>query len=204
MKYIELDLSQDKKALHSFLKEKLGFPDYYGNNLDALYDVLSTCSDEITFEICGTSPYGEKLLATLKDVQNENNKIYIKPEEHTMTLNEARAALTALQTKLIAYGHASSLFYVDGTTIAPKDSAEHRQKTLSILGEESYKLSTSKETEELLEFLDAHKEELTQEEARIVYLMLKDFRNTKKIPADEYLEMRKVMVKSGAVWHEAK
>ena len=28
-----------------------------------------------------------------------------------MTLNEARAALTQLQEKLIAYGHASSLFY---------------------------------------------------------------------------------------------
>lgn len=121
-----------------------------------------------------------------------------------MTVNEAREALKVLQEKLIAYGHASSLFYVDGTTIAPKGSADHRAKTLAILGEESYKFSTSKETEDLLEFLDAHKEELSQEEARIVYLMLKDMRRTKKIPKDEYLEIQKVMVESGVVWHEAK
>ena len=83
-----------------------------------------------------------------------------------MTVNEAREALKVLQEKLIAYGHASSLFYVDGTTIAPKDSADHRAKTLAILGEESYKLSTSKETEDLLEFLDAHKEAPDKENSK--------------------------------------
>ena len=206
MKYIKLDLSADKKTLHSILKKELSFPDYYGSNLDALYDILSVYSDEVTIEICGTSPYGEKLLAALEDCAQKNNKININfiKENTIMTVNEAREALKALQEKLIAYGHASSLFYVDGTTIAPKDSADHRAKTLAILGEESYKLSTSKETEDLLEFLDAHKEELSQEEARIVYLMLKDMRQTKKIPKDEYLEMQKVMVESGVVWHEAK
>lgn len=206
MKYIKLDLSADKKILHSILKKELSFPDYYGSNLDALYDILSVYSDEVTIEICGTSPYGEKLLATLEDCAQKNNKININfiKENTIMTVNEAREALKVLQEKLIAYGHASSLFYVDGTTIAPKDSADHRAKTLAILGEESYKLSTSKETEDLLEFLDAHKEELSQEEARIVYLMLKDMRQTKKIPKDEYLEMQKVMVESGVVWHEAK
>lgn len=206
MKKVKLDLAMDKKTVHGFLAQTLGFPEYYGNNLDALYDVMSTWGDEVAFEVEGSSAYGEKLLSTLKDAANVNNKIYIKneSEETQMTVNEARAALKVLQEKLIAYGHASSLFYVDGTTIAPKDSAEHRAKTLSILGEESYKLSTSKETEDLLEFLDAHKDELTQEEARIVYQMLKGLRETKKIPVDEYLEMQKVMVKSGAVWHEAK
>ncbi|MBQ5782909.1 MAG: barstar family protein [Oscillospiraceae bacterium] len=205
MKKVYINLAQDKKDIHSHLAQQLEFPPYYGNNLDALYDVMSVYGEKVQFVTEGTSPYGEKLLATLWDITKVNNKIYINESEETsMTVNEARAALTALQTKLIAYGHASGLFYVDGTTIAPKDSEEHRAKTLSVLGEESYKLSTSKETEDLLEFLDAHKEELTEEEARIVYLMLKDLRKTKKIPADEYLAMRKVMVESGAVWHKAK
>ena len=31
----------DRQALHAQLKEKLGLPDYYGNNLDALNDCLS-------------------------------------------------------------------------------------------------------------------------------------------------------------------
>ncbi len=30
----------DRAATHSYLKDKFGFPDYYGNNLDALYDLL--------------------------------------------------------------------------------------------------------------------------------------------------------------------
>ena len=206
MKNIKLDISEEKAQLHNHLKQQLCLPDYYGSNLDALYDVIGCYDEEVIFEITGTSAYGEKLVKTLADAAEQNSRIRIKfpKEEFNMTLNEARAAFKQLQEKLIAYGHASSLFYVDGTTIAPKESAEHRAKTLSILSEESYKLSTSKETEELLEFLDAHKEELAQEEARIVYLMLKGLRETKKIPADEYLEMHKVMVKSGAVWHEAK
>ena len=32
---------ETKEALHALLKEKLGFPEYYGNNLDALYDCLT-------------------------------------------------------------------------------------------------------------------------------------------------------------------
>ena len=31
----------DKQKLHDYLKEHCNFPEYYGNNLDALYDVLT-------------------------------------------------------------------------------------------------------------------------------------------------------------------
>lgn len=33
------------ESAHPYLKEKLGFPEYYGNNLDALYDCLTEMSD---------------------------------------------------------------------------------------------------------------------------------------------------------------
>ncbi len=34
------------REVHGYLAEKLDFPDYYGNNLSALYDVLTDiCSD---------------------------------------------------------------------------------------------------------------------------------------------------------------
>ena len=39
---------------------------------------------------------------------------------------------------------------------------------------------------ELLEFLDSNKEELTEEEKRMVYLLLKDIRQMEKIPMKEY------------------
>ena len=39
-----------KKELHEILREVLPLPDYYGNNLDALYDVLTETSDEMEIE----------------------------------------------------------------------------------------------------------------------------------------------------------
>ena len=32
----------DRKVLHKILKKKLSFPEYYGENLDALWDCLTT------------------------------------------------------------------------------------------------------------------------------------------------------------------
>ena len=39
-----------KKELHEILREVLPLQDYYGNNLDALYDVLTETSDEMEIE----------------------------------------------------------------------------------------------------------------------------------------------------------
>ena len=43
MKYISLDgnLFKDVAITHKILKEKLELPDYYGENLDALWDCLT-------------------------------------------------------------------------------------------------------------------------------------------------------------------
>ena len=64
----------DKQILHAYLKEQCRFPDYYGNNLDALYDVLTDRTEplEIKLEyaqelkeiLCG---YGEAFIETLLD-----------------------------------------------------------------------------------------------------------------------------------------
>ena len=40
MNIIKLELSKLKECKHTYLKEAFGFPDYYGCNLDALYDCL--------------------------------------------------------------------------------------------------------------------------------------------------------------------
>ena len=42
MREIQLDITtfEEKIPLHRYLKEKMGFPFYYGGNLDALYDEL--------------------------------------------------------------------------------------------------------------------------------------------------------------------
>ena len=49
MKRIELDFSKctDRSEVHAYLKEQFGFPDYYGNNLDALFDVLGDIAEDL-------------------------------------------------------------------------------------------------------------------------------------------------------------
>ena len=54
MKQITLDgnLLADAAKVHDYLKEMLEFPEYYGNNLDALYDCLTDLEDvEITLNL---------------------------------------------------------------------------------------------------------------------------------------------------------
>lgn len=53
MRLVNLNLRemQDEKAVHEYLKEQMDFPEYYGENLDALYDVLTDLTDNICVEI---------------------------------------------------------------------------------------------------------------------------------------------------------
>ena len=119
-------------------------------------------------------------------------------------LDSARGELSALQRKIAAYEHAMGSIYYDGATAAPKETAENRAVSLSILSEEVYKLSTSPETVELLEYLDSQKESLDEKERREVFLLLKDLREMKKIPIDEFVAYQELQVRSAAVWEKAK
>ena len=121
-----------------------------------------------------------------------------------ITIKEARDRLYKLQRKQAAYDHAMGLIYYDGSTTAPKDTAENRAASLSILSEEVYKLGTSKETVDLLEFLDSFRAKLPQKEQRMVELLLKDIRFMQKIPMEEYVAYQELLVKADDVWHTAK
>ena len=121
-----------------------------------------------------------------------------------MELNTALENYQKLQAKISAYGHAMALIYYDGATTAPHATAANRAKTLSVLSEESYILATGKDTLDLLEFLDEHKNELDFVQARSVYLSLKDIREMQKIPMDEYVAYQEILVEADDVWHKAK
>ena len=121
-----------------------------------------------------------------------------------MTLQEAREKLVLLQQKAAAYEHAMSLIYYDGVTGAPKGVADNRAQTLGILSQEAYLLSTGPETVETLEYLDAHREELTPLEKREVQILLRDIRMMQKIPMEEYVTFQRLMVEADDVWHTAK
>ena len=121
-----------------------------------------------------------------------------------MTIQDAIAKLYAWQSKMSAYEHAMSLIYYDGATVAPKGTAQNRAHTLAILSEESYKLSTSDEIMETLEFLDRNQAELSEKDRRLVYLSLKDIKEMKKIPMEEFIAYQELLVEADDVWHRAK
>lgn len=67
----------DKVSAHAHLKEQFSFPDYYGNNLDALYDCLTELSDcQIILQnpaaLYEGGSYGGAVLDTLKDATQSN------------------------------------------------------------------------------------------------------------------------------------
>jgi len=75
-------LMKDRTAVHDLLTEKFAFPDYYGRNLDALYDLLSTYSGEVNVILIHETQmyenlghYGKSLLRTLQDAASFNANV---------------------------------------------------------------------------------------------------------------------------------
>ena len=70
MKYVLDALKMKTKTeAHVYLKEMLALPEYYGGNLDALYDCLSEC-DDIEIEIQNMpegKTYVSKIINVMKD-----------------------------------------------------------------------------------------------------------------------------------------
>lgn len=62
---IDLDSFEDKRQFHLYLKEQCAFPEYYGCNLDALYDCLSENND-FYFEIVESEKYETYVLSLMK------------------------------------------------------------------------------------------------------------------------------------------
>ena len=64
----------EKETAHRYLKEKMKFPDYYGWNLDALYDCL-TEAEEMEIEVQNREQaqnYFLRIWSVLLDAAKEN------------------------------------------------------------------------------------------------------------------------------------
>lgn len=121
-----------------------------------------------------------------------------------MTISEAVKALTELQKKMHAFDHATGMIYLDSVTVAPEDTAAGRGETLGILSSMSYELFANPQTEELLKFLDAHKDELTAQQAREAVVLTRRYEEISKIPQDEYVAFQMLINDAQSVWHKAK
>ena len=68
----------ERRSAHEYLEEVLDFPEYYGMNLDALYDCASTMQDmevhlfywHLMIEQLGN--YGQLVIETLSEAAQEN------------------------------------------------------------------------------------------------------------------------------------
>ena len=82
--WLDADRIYNKEAVIEYFNELFEFPDYMGNNLDALSDCLSEVKEDTTFlltkqcvrNICDNS-YAFKILILLGNVVHENPHLII-------------------------------------------------------------------------------------------------------------------------------
>ena len=120
------------------------------------------------------------------------------------SVEQAVAALKKLQQKMAAFNHASGVLYLDATTAAPEDTWEGRGKTMEILSELTYQLTTAEENGALFAYLEENREQLDARTRRELEVLSKEYNRNKKIPAEEYVAYSVLLNDAQAVWHKAK
>lgn len=74
-----------KELTFAYLGKKLDFPPYFGNNLDALHDILTSYSEPIHFQIrypasfeTNLGVWGKNLLKVFQSAADENMNISVE------------------------------------------------------------------------------------------------------------------------------
>ena len=73
---MQLDGKLINQSGHDYLMEALDLPDYYGKNLDALYDCLTEIECEI--ELVNAGEVDEDIIETFNDAAAENEFLTFK------------------------------------------------------------------------------------------------------------------------------
>jgi len=88
MKCVIIDCSKlvDEVSVHDAFSQALEFPSHYGRNLDALYDLLSTCPEtELTLANSAALHklfrYGDNLRLALEDAARDNPNLTLILED---------------------------------------------------------------------------------------------------------------------------
>lgn len=121
-----------------------------------------------------------------------------------MEIQQALQQLDELQKKLYAYTAAQSSLYLDGVTVAPRDTSAGRGVALGVLAGEQHKTLSDPKVGEMLEVLAQAGEQLTDEQRRQVELLTREYRQLSRIPAQEYMEYAMLVNEASDVWHRAK
>ena len=121
-----------------------------------------------------------------------------------MTLNEAIEKLNELEKASYALGHAQSILYTDGDTVAPKNSWKGRGKAMAYLSELTYKQLVNPETGEILETILRHKDEADEVTFRRAEIMKESYDELHMLPMEEYVAYQELVNESMTVWKDAK
>jgi len=86
--FLDITRFDEKISLHSYLKEEMNFPFYYGANLDALYDELTTITKPLRITlvytdrpIAGHERYIPRMVEVFKAAAQDNYHLKLTLQE---------------------------------------------------------------------------------------------------------------------------
>ena len=121
-----------------------------------------------------------------------------------MNLEQAAAVMDTYEEAMQAYQQAMGILSVDGSTAAPKRSAEGRGKAMGFLSGEIYRRTMAPELKEALETVLQQRAAASPMLFRRAELLKQDLDDMTCVPLEEYTAYQTLHVEAGAVWHEAK
>lgn len=80
MKKITLDFENisNKEEMHKYLAEEFEFPDYYGGNLDALFECLTDIAEPTAVNIINAiNDYDEQIINVITSAEEENDNLAV-------------------------------------------------------------------------------------------------------------------------------
>ncbi|MGM1044933.1 MAG: carboxypeptidase M32 [Bacillota bacterium] len=121
-------------------------------------------------------------------------------------LKERWEQFQQLIRKITSYYEAVGLLHWDLRTGAPRKGVEARSETIGMLSTEAFKLQTSTEMSELLDFFAKPEieQQLDERSRRMVEECRKEYDRSKSIPADKFKEYTVLAAHSESKWEEAK
>ena len=85
----------ERRAAHRYLVKTLEFPEYYGNNLDALFDCLTEKGECVILfkgavELYESGGYGAKILKVMRDAAAANPLLKMAVAENESATTETK------------------------------------------------------------------------------------------------------------------